>query len=352
MVIAFVNATKKWGGVKTWCLDMGRALAARGHEVHVLGRPGDFVDKAAAAGLTARAVRFGFVYNPLSVLSFLAYFRRHKVDVLVGNVAQDMRTAGLAARLLGLQVVQHVGSGGDFPESATTRLALRLLRPRHICCSEYVRRAILSFVPSLAGHEVHALHPGTAMPPAPGLEAHEPPVVVATSQLNPDKGHADLLDALARLKAEGVAFRAVIAGTGSLEGQLKAKAAQLGLDGVIEWTGFTTDVGAVLRRGDIFVLPTYIEPLGIALQEAMAAGLAPVARNAGGVPEIWPAASRAQLVAPQPGPDGLHGALRSLLTMPRGELLELRRAVWSHARESFELGAQAGRFADWLGQAR
>lgn len=352
MVIAFVNATKKWGGVKTWCLDMGGALAARGHEVHVLGRPGDFVDKAAASGLKARAVSFGFDYNPASTLFFLNYFRRHRVDVVVGNVARDMRTAGLAARLLGLQVVQHVGSGGDFPESASTRLALRLLRPRHICCSEYVRQAILRFVPSLAGHEVHALHPGTAVPGSPALEPHEPPVLVATSQLNADKGHADLLDALARLRAEGLTFRAVIAGTGKLEALLAAQATRLGLDGLVEWTGFTTDVGAVLRRGDIFVLPTFVEPLGIALQEAMAAGLAPVARNAGGVPEIWPGACLRQLVAPGPGPEGLHGALRGLLTMPRSELMGLRRAAWDHARRNFEISAQAGRFAAWLEQGR
>lgn len=350
MVIAFVNATRKWGGVKTWCLDMGAALVALGHEVHIFGRGGDFVRKAAAMGLTARSVWFGFVYNPLAILYFLYCLRRHKVDVVVGNVAKDMRTAGVAARILGIPVVQHVGSGGDFPESTSTRLALTLLRPRHVCCSEYVRQAIRQYVPSLSCHEVHALHPGTAVPPTPLFEAHEPPVVVATSQLNPDKGHADLLEALARLKTEGLAFRALIAGTGRLEGQLKAQACELGLAELVEWTGFTTDVCGVLRRGDIFVLPTYIEPLGIALQEAMAAGLAPVARESGGVPEIWPPACRQFLVPPQPGPEGLHTALHTLLTMPREELLELRHAAWNHARKSFEISAQAARFAAWLEQ--
>ncbi|MDR3640695.1 MAG: glycosyltransferase [Humidesulfovibrio sp.] len=351
MRIAFVNATRKWGGVKTWCLDMASALEAQGHAAWIFGRRGEFVAKASRLGLRARGVWFGFDFNPFCVFYFLYFFLTRRVDVVVVNVAKDLRTAGLAARLLGRQIVQHVGSGGDFDDIRMVRLVQRLLRPRLLCCSDYVRERILIHVPSMRGQEVHALHPGVRVPESPSFAAHTPPVVIATSQLNADKHHADLLLALARLKAAGVPFRAVIAGTGSLAAELKAQATALGLDDRLEWTGFTVDVQGVLRGGDVFVLPTLVEPLGIALEEAMAAGLAPVARAAGGVPEIWPEACRAYLTPPADGPEGLEKALRLLLALPWEERQAVRRAAWEHARARFNLPDQAARFARWMAQA-
>lgn len=350
MRIAFVNATRKWGGVKTWCLDMGEALAAQGHDVWIFGRHGAFVDKARRIGLEARAVTFGFDFNPLIILYFLYFFLTRHVDVVVVNVARDLRTAGVAAKLLGRQVVQHVGSGGDFEDHFLVRLLQRLIKPRLLCCSEYVKERICIHVPSMRGQEMYALHPGVRVPDALELEAHDPPVVVATSQLFADKHHEDLLEALTRLMLDGVPFRAIIAGTGRLAEPLRTKASELGLDDRLTWAGFTSDVPALLRQGDVFVLPTLIEPLGIALEEAMAAGLAPVARGGGGVPEIWPVACGIYLAPPDAGPEGLEKALRALLTLPRHELLALRRAAWEHARTSFSLPEQAARFAHWMEQ--
>ncbi len=122
MRIAFVNATRKWGRVKTWCLDMGVELSGQGHEVWIFGQRGAFVDKAARLGLHARAVRFGFDFNPVAILFFLFSFWLNHVDVVVVSLARDLRTAGVAARLLGRQVVQHVGSGGDFEDYVLVRL--------------------------------------------------------------------------------------------------------------------------------------------------------------------------------------------------------------------------------------
>ena len=53
MRIAFVNSTKKWTGVKTWCLDMGKALQAQGHQVWIFGRPG-VLARAITTSATAR----------------------------------------------------------------------------------------------------------------------------------------------------------------------------------------------------------------------------------------------------------------------------------------------------------
>lgn len=350
MNFAFVNSTRKWGGVKTWCLDMGVALKAQGHGVFLFGRKGPFVDKALALGLSARAVCFGSDINPGVILFFLRFFQRERIDTVVVNVSKDLRSAGIAARLAGVQVIQHVGSPGDLPDTLHIRLAQRLVRSRVVCCSEFVRRRFLDNVPLFRNYDVTTLHPGTVVPESQALDSHEPPVIVATSQLNPDKGHQDLLLALARLRDEKTAFRAVIAGTGTLEAELRTRCTGLGLDPLVEWTGFTTDVPGLLRRADIFVLPTPEEPLGIALEEGLAQGLAPVARNNGGVPEIWPLACREYLVEGEEGPEAIYRALKNLLGLPREDLLALRRAAWEHARTAFPIETQARKFAQWAAQ--
>ena len=38
MRIAFINATKRWGGVKTWMLEFAKIFSKKGHHVYIYGR--------------------------------------------------------------------------------------------------------------------------------------------------------------------------------------------------------------------------------------------------------------------------------------------------------------------------
>lgn len=348
MNILFVNSTRAWGGVKTWSIDMAQALTRLGHETTLVGRPGPFVDKALKLGIKAKAHAFGFDFNPVSIAFFLKFYRTHKTDVVICNISKDLRTAGAAARLAGIPVVQHLGSPGDVSNRLKTRLTQRLLRPGLLACSEYVRQKLLVSVPLYRDYPFEAIFPGTAIPPLPPDSVHAPRVIVATSQLNPDKMHIHLLEALAALRKDGYDFHCIIAGTGRDEDMLKQACRDMGLDERVEWTGFVTDVAAQLRRADIFVLPTGCEPLGIALEEAMANGLVPVSRNIGGPTEIWHP-EHTDLLVPHEG-DGraFHDVLARLLNMPDNDLLALKRAFHAHAGKTFSLDGQAERLASWL----
>ena len=79
--IAFVNATHRWGGVKTWTLDVAPRLAARGHGVHLYLRRDDaFQEACRARGLSVDTLHFGPDWNPLAVLRLCHLFRRHHID--------------------------------------------------------------------------------------------------------------------------------------------------------------------------------------------------------------------------------------------------------------------------------
>jgi glycosyltransferase involved in cell wall biosynthesis len=105
----------------------------------------------------------------------------------------------------------------------------------------------------------------------------------------PRKGLEVLLEALAAMLSRGVDVRLLAVGafeTPGYEAAIREQVKRFELDDAIEWTGFTTDVGAELRRIDLLVLPSLFgEGLPMVVLEAMAAGVPVVASRVEGVPE-------------------------------------------------------------------
>jgi len=105
----------------------------------------------------------------------------------------------------------------------------------------------------------------------------------------PRKGLEVLLEAMARLRAAGLAVRLRAVGgfeTRAYQRHVLALAARLGLEEAISWRGFTTQVHAELVQMDLFVLPSLFgEGLPMVVLEALAAGVPVVASQVEGIPE-------------------------------------------------------------------
>ena len=339
MNICFVNSTRKWGGVKSWTLDVAQGLATRGHCVHVIGRPGPFIDTARTLGLSAQNEHFGPDFNPLLIHRLRRFFRATRIDVVVVNVGKDMRSAGVAAKTLGIPVVHRVGLAGDMLDTYKVRILHKWIRPRILVPCEQIKRGLLRELPYLGAEEITIIPTGKKPASTPPANSHRPPRCISTSQLNADKGHADVLDALAELAGRGVNLTYHVVGTGRIADQLRTKAQDLDLGDRVIWHGFQTDVRALLRQADIFLLPSHREGLPNALLEAMAEGLICVARNVGGVAEVWPA-SIPLLPLDARGPD-IARALEDVARLDETELLARKRLFWEHARaNSLEIMAE------------
>lgn len=349
MNIAFVNSTHKWGGVKTWCLDNAVVFASRGHRVFIYGRQGSFISKAQQLGIAAVPFAFGMDFSLKAILFFLREFRRNKIQVCVCNVSKDLRTAGVAAKLLGIPIIQHIGNPLDIANRLKTHLALSFFKPRMVTCSEFCRTNLLSNIPGLEKYHVEAIHPGVVCPGLyPVREKHTPRTVIMTSQLNMGKGHDCLFRALRRLKEAHVAFQCRIVGTGPAEKAIRQLCRDEGLETVTTFTGFSTDIFSELSRGDIFVLPSANEGLGIALEEAMASGLPCIAKDGCGPTEIWPPEYDAFLI-PE-GDDGeiLSDRLGMLLTCSDEELQKIGKVFHANAQRKCDREKQAARLEAWL----
>jgi glycosyltransferase involved in cell wall biosynthesis len=174
------------------------------------------------------------------------------------------------------------------------------------------------------------------------------PLIVAVSRHDPRKGWDVLLGALDRLRRQGVAFRACLAGGGAQLAADRALAHRLGLglgDGSVEILGEVPDPYGYLERADVFVLPSRAEQSGsLSLLEALQAGCAVVASRVDGIPEDVADGASALLVEPG-DPEALAGALARLL----GDA-GLRRRLGVGARRVFEERFSAGAFAAALGR--
>lgn len=138
-------------------------------------------------------------------------------------------------------------------------------------------------------------------PPVMGTRArlrqalHTPPgtvVMLVASRLEPWKGHALLLEALAALTALP-GWRVWIAGGAQRPHEveylrsLQAQAQDLGLGERIDWLGERTDIADLMTAADFYCQPnTAPEPFGMVFLEALAAGLPVVSTEGGGASEI------------------------------------------------------------------
>ncbi len=114
--------------------------------------------------------------------------------------------------------------------------------------------------------------------------------VGAVALFRPRKGIEVLIEAVARLAdaRTGLVKVLMVGGfeTKAYEEKIKDLSRRLNVHDRIEWTGFTTDVDQMLRRMDVFVLPSlYGEGLPMVILEAMALGLPIVSSAVGGVGE-------------------------------------------------------------------
>ena len=168
-------------------------------------------------------------------------------------------------------------------------------------------------------------------------------------RLNVVKGHQDLVDAVALIRAQGVDARLEIAGEDDAGGsgfrhELARHIAGAGMADHVTLLG-AIDAGAVRARlfaAHVFALASWHEPLGVAYMEAMAARVPTLGTDAGGVPELIRDGVDGVLVPPRE-PEALAWAI---LRIARDPALAQGLSDAGHAR--IAAGFSAARGAETL----
>lgn len=111
-------------------------------------------------------------------------------------------------------------------------------------------------------------------------------VIGAVGRVEPQKRFDLLIDAFASLRTRQPHVKLVIAGDGSLLGELRARVERLSLQGACQLLGNRTDIADLHHAFDLFVQSSDYEGTPNAVLEAMAFGTPIVATDAGGTAEI------------------------------------------------------------------
>lgn len=129
---------------------------------------------------------------------------------------------------------------------------------------------------------------GVVLPeePAPLSAAGAPFRVLAVGRLDPVKDYPTLFEAFARMEGRGPEDRLVLVGEGPEEAGLRLLARELELEGAVTWAGRVVPATPFFGHADVFVQSSIYEGMSNTVAEAMAAGLAVVATDSGGNPDV------------------------------------------------------------------
>lgn len=168
-------------------------------------------------------------------------------------------------------------------------------------------------------------------------------LVCACGRLEAERGFDVLVDAMsAAVREMPEGLFCAIAGTGPQEGALRGKIKAAGLDARVRLLGFREDAGELLADAEIYAAPALRTISDQGLLEAMRAGLAIVASEAGGNPEVlgW---GQAGALVPAGKPEALAARIRQIAADTRELVYLSARArdfyVKNHSLRAIAAGA-------------
>lgn len=266
--------SRRLAGAERYAVDLANRQAQEGNEVHVLGRPGAVVEKCLHP-----SVRFHTLRLP-------SLFRGTQVRLLASRLGIDVAHAHLSPACKAL-----ARAGDNLAKVATLHVGYKPHqhdRLDGLICVNEAQTAQLGRYAGQARVISNWLPQASAVPAADSASlrsnlgiGHESFVVGAVGRLHASKG-MDLLIRAFRATAPAAAAL-VILGEGAQRDELEKLRDG---DQRIHLAGFHDDVQSVLPEFDLFVSPSREETFGLAILEAMSAGLPVLASAAEGPREI------------------------------------------------------------------
>jgi glycosyltransferase involved in cell wall biosynthesis len=297
---------------------LAQGLDPERYRIHAcfLAGAGPLVDALQQGGVQASTLDWWRgAQDPLGAWKFWSWLRRRKFDIVQLHFG-GRSVCRLARAATQAKIIRHLHG--------------RILEPRGLTPIDSSARgtdAVVAVSQAVANRVVdgraRVIYAGLTVPPgkppAPRHRATSEIILGTAGRLIELKGIEYLLSAAATLRREFPTLRVEIAGAGPHREKLETAVAYFGLEGQVEFLGWVHDLGSVLPRWDVFVMPSLEEGFPIAALDAMAAGLPVVATSVGGVPELIEHGITGWLVPPRDA-DALASRLRLLLTNPEARL--------------------------------
>ncbi len=293
------------GGIFRHIMDLANGQADRGHHVGIIADSLTGGERAEAAlkeiaprlklGVHRLAIRREpFPTDVLVWAHFMRLIKRLKPDVLHGHGAK----AGAFIRLKSrsketIRVYTPHGGSLHYPLNTLkgamySRLERALMNSTDLFLFEsaFARDTYQRTIGVPSGLVRCVFNGVTADEFDPVIPADDATDVVYVGEFRHIKGADLLIDAAARLRADGKPVTLTLAGDGEELDHLKAQIARLGLGEAVRFIGHVK-ARYGFSKGRLLVVPSRGDSMPYVVIEAAAAGIPMVAANVGGIPEIF-----------------------------------------------------------------
>jgi len=249
------------GGAETYFLSLIKSLKSTGETQAAAIRSHPARERALAdMGVNTRTLPFLPALTPVTKLGVAAFAREVEADILLAwmSRAAAATPSGPWARIGRLGGYYHMKyfKGFDLLVANTHDIV------RHMVDGGWPSEKA-RYIPNFAAPDGHPAQDRAALD-----TPDDAPLLLGMGRLHSDKAHDVTLNALTLLP-EAYLW---IAGSGPLERDLKALAAQLGVADRVRFLGWRDDAGALYRACDVVVFPSRVEPLGKVVIQAWAYG--------------------------------------------------------------------------------
>ena len=353
------------GGIFRHILDLAVGQAERGHSVGILadsltgGERADAALKEIAPKLKLGVYRLAIRREPhpidsVTSLHFLRLARSLKLDVLHGHGAK----AGAFVRLKrksknAIRVYTPHGGSLHYPPGTLkgnvyARMERALMNRTELFLFEsgFARDTYQRVIGKPAGL-VRCVFNGVAaseFDPIPLAE--DATDVVYVGEFREIKGADLLIQAIARLRADGKPVTLTLAGDGEETEKLKALVSNLNLGDAVRFIGHVK-ARYGFSKGKLLVVPSRGDSMPYVVIEAAAAGIPLIAANVGGIPEILGPYTDGLFVANSIG--AMADAIETALTdmdKTRERARELRERIFVHFSQKAMVDGVLNRYRD------
>jgi glycosyltransferase involved in cell wall biosynthesis len=293
------------GGIFRHIMDLANGQADRGHHVGIIADSLTGGERAEAAlkeiaprlklGVHRLAIRREpFPTDVLVWAHFMRLIKRLKPDVLHGHGAKAGAFIRLKARSKEtIRVYTPHGGSLHYPLNTVkgamySRLERALMNSTDLFLFEsaFARNTYQRTIAVPSGLVRCVFNGVTANEFDPIVPADDATDVVYVGEFRHIKGADLLIDAVARLRADGKPVTLTLAGDGEELGHLKAQIQRLGLGEAVRFIGHVK-ARYGFSKGKLLVVPSRGDSMPYVVIEAAAAGVPMMAANVGGIPEIF-----------------------------------------------------------------
>jgi glycosyltransferase involved in cell wall biosynthesis len=347
MRILQVCSVTTFGGGERHLADLSQTLADLGHEVYAASVPGSPLSAELSFLPRANNLALGRRNFLKNVIALAAFVRAHDIEIVHAHAARDYYLAALSVRLAWrgrLVLTRHTLFPLRWINKPFLKCAGRMIAVSQAVAESLRRSGIID------SSKITVVHNGInidrfAQSVAPrALVGHVPIVVGTVGHLAPIKGHDVFVRAAALVSAQRRGVNFIVIGEDKSPQMdhrkfLEKLVAELGLSGNVVMPGWQDDIPGVLSSLTVFVSAARSEPFGLAIVEAMAAGLPVVAAASEGAMEIIEGGYSGKLV-PVGDAESLAKAINDLLDDPH-ERSRLGRNAMVAARQRYSLERMA-----------